>query len=191
MLHLTNKTRSCLYTVLLLITIQPAHAEQYARFVYEGDISYGRVSGQTIHFLEDGLFPMSETTDVTASIHDVTWLPPTEASKIFAVGMNFSSHRASKASAPPPLFVKLPSSLTGHNTPIDLPPDAGNVHYEGEMVLVIGKKAKRITKDEAADYIFGITASSASQPVTTFPREHGNAQICNGCEARLQMVLDR
>ena len=42
--------------------------------------------------------------------------------------------------------------------PIVFPPDAKNVHFEGEMVLVIGKKAHDVPEVEAKQYVFGITA---------------------------------
>ena len=41
-----------------------------------------------------------------------------------------------------------------------LPPDAKNVHYEGEMVIVIGRKASRVSKEEAKSYVFGVTAGN-------------------------------
>ena len=67
------------------------------------------------------------------SIAAVTPLPPTQATKVFAVGMNFASHLASNATGAPPLFLKLPSSLIGHTANIELPDDAENVHFEGEF----------------------------------------------------------
>ncbi len=41
-----------------------------------------------------------------------------------------------------------------------LPPDAYSVHYEGEMVIVIGKRAVNVTEDQAAGYVFGISAGN-------------------------------
>ncbi len=143
-----------------LLQVNSALAEQYARFSYLGAEHYGVVQGDHIQLLEAGLFPLSKRLDTTVSIEDVDWLPPTDAKKVFAVGKNFSSHIASRASGPPPIFPKLPSALTGHNTHITLPADATNVHFEGEMVLVIGKRAKNITEAQAGDYIFGITVGN-------------------------------
>lgn len=144
----------CALSVLLA---QSALAAQYARFSHDGETRYGKVSGDQLQILEAGLFPLSALTDEFVSADDVEWLPPTQASKVFAVGMNFASHLSSRASAPPPLFLKLPSSLTGHNIPVNLPADANNVHFEGEMVLVIGKEAKMVSQENAGEYIFGVT----------------------------------
>lgn len=74
--------------------------------------------------------------------------------------MNFASHIASTGDAPPPLFLKLPTSLVGDQADISLPADAGNVHFEGELVLVIGKEAKDVSEAEASSFIFGVTAGN-------------------------------
>ena len=140
--------------------ISHANAAHFARFLYEGEVHHGRVSGEKIYLLSGGLFPLSAETGDSVSSSDVQWLPPTEAKKVFAVGMNFASHRRSRASAPPPLFLKLPSSLIGHKAPIVLPADAKNVHFEGELVLVIGTQAKNISEEDAPKYVFGATAGN-------------------------------
>lgn len=142
--------------VALLFTSQ-ASAESYARFSYQGDVHYGRVSGERIHIIKGTLFPMGAESGESVAMDEVEWLPPTDAQKVFAVGMNFASHRSSRASAPPPLFLKLPSSLIGHEKNIILPNDAKNVHFEGELVLVIGQQAKDLSEEEASKVIFGAT----------------------------------
>ena len=144
-------------TLCMLLPQQAVFAAKYARFSHQGETHYGRVSGERLLILEGGLFPLSAPTDQSVHKDEVEFLPPTVASKVFAVGMNFASHLSSRADAPPPLFLKLPSSLTGHNMPVILPDDADNVHFEGEMVLVIGKQAKNVSEEAAKDYIFGVT----------------------------------
>ena len=135
-------------------------AEHYARFETGGETYYGRLEGQVLRQLEGGLFPLSTLTDKTHRLSEVSLLPPTHATKVFAVGKNFASHIASSARKPPPLFLQLPSSLTAHGAKIELPEDARNVHYEGELVLVIGKQARNIPEAEAGDHIFGVTVGN-------------------------------
>lgn len=146
--------------IAALLFATQANAEQYARFIHDGDVHYGRVSGERIHLITETLFPMGSESGKSVPISEVTWLPPTDARQVFAVGMNFASHRSSRASAPPPLFLKLPSSLIGHGSPITLPSDAKNVHFEGELVLVIGQQAKNVSEENAPKYIFGATAGN-------------------------------
>ncbi len=155
-------TISALRTSLLvcLFFTATAEAQHFARFTYQGETYYGRVDADRINLLESSLFPLSAETGKSVSVNEIKWLPPTEAQKVFAVGMNFASHIASNSSAPPPLFLKLPTSLTGHQQTVNLPADATNVHFEGELVLVIGTRAKNVSEEEAANYIFGATVGN-------------------------------
>jgi 2-keto-4-pentenoate hydratase/2-oxohepta-3-ene-1,7-dioic acid hydratase in catechol pathway len=85
---------------------------------------------------------------------------PVSPEKVFAVGMNFASHLSSPSDLPPPIFLKLPSSLALTGQKLIMPEDASNVHFEGELVLVIGKEAKNLTESEAKDAIFGVTVGN-------------------------------
>lgn len=60
----------------------------------------------------------------------------------------------------PQPFFKSPSSLTANDTNVVIPKDAGVVHYEAELVIVIGRTAKDVSKEEAADYVFGVTCGN-------------------------------
>ena len=60
----------------------------------------------------------------------------------------------------PQPFLKPTACLTPHLSEIRLPNDAGPVHYEAEMVLVIGKRASDVSPQEARDHIFGITCGN-------------------------------
>ena len=57
----------------------------------------------------------------------------------------------------PYFFVKANSAITGHNDPIILPRGRERIDWECEMNIVIGRTAKRVTRDNAAEYIFGYT----------------------------------
>lgn len=57
-------------------------------------------------------------------------------------------------------FLKPTSCLVPDGADIVIPKDAGVVHYEAEMVIVIGKKAKNVSKEQAKDYIFGVTVGN-------------------------------
>jgi len=132
----------------------------YVRYKFQGQAYYGVLSGQMITRLKGGLFPLPELSDDRVALRDVVLLPPSDPAKVFAVGMNFASHMPSDADAPPPLFLKLPSSLVGHGQDILVPSDAQSIHFEGELVIVIGKKAKNIKEEDAEDYIFGVTVGN-------------------------------
>lgn len=62
-------------------------------------------------------------------------------------------------SIPQPFF-KSPGSLTAHETSIVLPDGAEEVHFEAEMVVVIGREAENVAEEDALDYVFGVTCGN-------------------------------
>src|SRR5262249_58167548 len=60
--------------------------------------------------------------------------------------------------AEPVLFLKPPTTVLDPGRPIKLPPGVGRVDHEAELAVVIGRRAHRVAKAQAWDYIFGITA---------------------------------
>lgn len=140
--------------------IASAQAETFVRFEHEGVTSFGVLDEQTISERSGDMFGASKPSGRTFQRNSVRLLPPSAASKVFAVGMNFASHISSASDAPPPLFLKLPTSLAGDGQNIVLPEDATNVHFEGELVLVIGKRASKISQAEVPAHIFGVTAGN-------------------------------
>lgn len=137
-----------------------AQIEYFARFEHNQQISYGRIVGDKIEPIKGDLFAKPISYKPAIALSSVKLLTPTIPKTVFAVGMNFSSHMASSSAAPPPIFLKLPSSLIASGEVIYLPKDAKNVHFEGELVLVIGQRAKNITQADARKVIFGVTAGN-------------------------------
>jgi 2-keto-4-pentenoate hydratase/2-oxohepta-3-ene-1,7-dioic acid hydratase in catechol pathway len=98
-----------------------------------------------------------------ASIETVTLQPPiAPGAKIICVGVNYPERNAeykdgSDAPKYPSLFVRFASSFVGHGSPIVRPPESLQLDYEGEIVLVVGKRGRRITEAKAHEHIFGLT----------------------------------
>ena len=81
-------------------------------------------------------------------------------SKIIGVGLNYRDHAAEQNKPLPELpmlFGKAPSSLQAHNGPIMLTEDLTQVDAEAELAIVIGKPARAVKREDAADYIAGYT----------------------------------
>jgi cyanophycinase len=135
---------------------------KYVRYsTAAGATSYGILDGETIHELAGDLFSNPTRTGRDVPLASVKLLAPCVPSKVLAVGLNYRSHLGTREPAAyPGLFAKYPTSIIGPEENIVLPEDAGNVHYEGEMVLVIGKRAKDVPAGQAASYIFGVTAGN-------------------------------
>lgn len=138
---------------------------RYARFRAGGRTAYGLVAGETVAEFDGGLFGARRPNGKTHRLSAVELLYPVEPSKVLALARNYRSHLNSGAApAPEPkrpeFFYKPPASLQHPGKPIVLPPDSTDVHYECEMVVVIGKRAHNVTKAEAASHVFGITAGN-------------------------------
>ncbi|MDA0240633.1 MAG: fumarylacetoacetate hydrolase family protein [Proteobacteria bacterium] len=127
---------------------------KYVRYQQGDTVGYGVLDGTTIHVLNGDFLTGAKPTGATIALSAVRLLPPTKPSKVLAIGLNFASHGSSSGN--PPVFAKFPSSVIGHEADIVIPPDAGDLHYEGEMVIIIGKRAKNVPQDQVSDYIFGI-----------------------------------
>lgn len=88
----------------------------------------------------------------------------TKPEKIVCVGLNYLDHieEVQNEDVPksPVLFSKFNNALAAHNENIPFPKYGENVDYEAELVLVIGKKAKDVSKEEALDYVFGYSAGN-------------------------------
>ena len=140
---------------------------RYVRISGSDGESYGVESGSRIELLDAAPWHGGQRTGKTVEASDVTLLAPAEPSKVIAVGYNYVSHREDmthEENRPipehPPLFLKLPTSITGPETDVMYPTDASDLHFEGELVVVIGKTARNVSADNAGDYIFGVTAGN-------------------------------
>jgi 2-keto-4-pentenoate hydratase/2-oxohepta-3-ene-1,7-dioic acid hydratase in catechol pathway len=113
--------------------------------------------GDTPHLIEGDLYS-SAVAGETITVGEGELLAPAAPGKIVAAAVNYVSH-AIRRDPPtkPELFYKPISSLIGPGDQVVLPPDADIVEAEGELVLVIGKRIKNVSVDDAAAAIFGYT----------------------------------
>jgi 2-keto-4-pentenoate hydratase/2-oxohepta-3-ene-1,7-dioic acid hydratase in catechol pathway len=148
-------------SALLTPHLQIGQVTRYVRYSHEGRTAYGILDGETIRELEGDLFASPRPTGRTLRLPEVRLLAPCEPSKVIAVGLNYRSHLGDRpVAAYPGLFAKYPTSIVGPGADIVMPPDATDLHYEGELVIVIGRRAKNVSPEEAPAYIFGVTAGN-------------------------------
>lgn len=89
--------------------------------------------------------------------HPPVWNP----GKIICIGLNYKEHaeesssEAAQADEYPSLFLRVASTLVGHNQPIVVPRCSSDLDYEAEMVAVVGETCRYATKDKALDYVAG------------------------------------
>jgi 2-keto-4-pentenoate hydratase/2-oxohepta-3-ene-1,7-dioic acid hydratase in catechol pathway len=133
----------------------------YARFEIDGKRSYGLVNNGKVEEIEGGLFDVPVLTGKDFQLDKVKLLVPCEPPKVLAVGQNYMSHLGErKTPKNPEMFYKPISCLQDPDGPIELPADAEDVHYEGELVLIIGKTISKASRQEAAAAIFGLTCGN-------------------------------
>lgn len=93
-------------------------------------------------------------------LDQVRFLPPVCPSKIVCVGRNYAEHARELGNAVPAeplIFLKPPSSLNAHRAPIVYPSLSSLLSYEGELGLVVGRRARRLPAAAAWDCVAGFT----------------------------------
>lgn len=134
---------------------------KFVRYQEQGKTSYGILEGETIKEISGGLFGDRAETGRSVKLGDVRLLCPCEPTKILAIGLNYRSHLGSQQPPRnPEIFYVAVSALLETGGDITPPPGAHNVHYEGELVLVIGRKTRKVTAAEAESCIFGFTCGN-------------------------------
>lgn len=114
-------------------------------------------------------FSLAKLEELAASVpveelvsdQDVTYRPVlSEVGKVLCLGLNFAEHaNETKAARPlyPVVFARYPSSFVGHDRPIHLPPVSSHFDFEAEIAVVIGKRAHRVSRDQALAHVLGYT----------------------------------
>ena len=137
-----------------------------ARFMHHGVVAYGSVKDDgNIEYLTGSPFSGNEIrgTGESVALSEVTLLAPVENPRIFGAGFNYVSHiKETTWDTPtvPMLFVKPESALAGPGDAIIYPKDGEVVHYEAELVVVIGRTARRVSEADALDYVLGYTCGN-------------------------------
>jgi 2-keto-4-pentenoate hydratase/2-oxohepta-3-ene-1,7-dioic acid hydratase in catechol pathway len=97
----------------------------------------------------------AERTPVDA----VELLPPVpDPLKIVCIGLNYRAHAAEAGIEPPDaptFFAKFRNALAAPGATVSLPPASGKVDYEAEIAFVVGRRASRVSPEEAASYVAG------------------------------------
>ena len=133
----------------------------FARFEKDGARAYGIVRNGLIEELRGGLWDDPVPSGRRFALDEVKLLVPCEPPKILAVGQNYVSHLGARSvPSKPEMFYKPTSSLQDPDGPIVLPPDAEDAHYEGELVVVMGKTIRHATPEQAVAGIFGVTCGN-------------------------------
>jgi 2-keto-4-pentenoate hydratase/2-oxohepta-3-ene-1,7-dioic acid hydratase in catechol pathway len=134
-----------------------------ARYRTGDGVFHGAVEGNTLRRLAGDVFSGIAEAGVTDRLDAVQLLAPLEPTRIFGAGLNYVSHIEEMNLKRPPvplLFMKPPTAVVGPDEPIVYPRDATDVHFEGELAVVIGRRVRRASEATALDAVFGYTCAN-------------------------------
>ena len=138
-----------------------------ARYTTGEDPTYGLVDGAGEKIAElqgDPLYQPIALTGATALVEDVRLLAPViPRSKVIGVGRNYAEHArelGNEVPAEPLLFLIPNTAVVGPGDPVVMPRQSRDVHYEGELAVVIGRMCKDVSRQDAAKVIFGYTCAN-------------------------------
>jgi len=134
------------------------------RFQRDTVRAYGVLEGDTIDRIDGTPFETITRTGQKVPLSEAQLLAPVEAPNVVAIGLNYRTHAVeSKMDLPerPLLFLKASTSIIGSEEPIVLPAMAPDeVDYEAELCIVIGRKARNVSEDEALGCALGYTCGN-------------------------------
>ncbi len=140
-----------------------------ARFAGEDDPQFGVIGDEdgvpTIGVLRgDPLYAGLELTGQKVPLDDVRLLAPViPRSKVVCVGINYLRHAAELGGDVPDeplIFLKPNTSVIGPGEPVLYPEQSSDVHYEGELAVVIGRICREVSAEDAPKVIFGYTVAN-------------------------------
>lgn len=131
------------------------------RFRYRKKILYGLLKEDVLFPVRGSIFRNYRIEDSPIPISEVTLLPPVIPSKIVCVGRNYREHAeelGNPVPAEPLLFLKPPSAVIGPLQAIIYPEESQRVDYEGELAVIIKKRASQLPEDAPwQEYVLGYT----------------------------------
>jgi 5-oxopent-3-ene-1,2,5-tricarboxylate decarboxylase / 2-hydroxyhepta-2,4-diene-1,7-dioate isomerase len=127
---------------------------RHARIEHDGRVVEGELDGDAVR-----------AGGLELKLDEVRrWLPPVEPGKILATHLTYRSraeeYRMAQLPRTPSYFMKPPSSLSAHREPVVRPKGCRFLNYEGEIAVVIGRRCRGASVDDALDYVRGYTVAN-------------------------------
>ncbi len=140
---------------------------RWARIDDGGTPRYGIVEGENIELVEGDLFAPGGRLGRSVAVDAAAFLPPVIPRTFYAAGQNYAEHVRAIARAAnrepvlpdkPDVGYRAVNALIGHGQPIVKPADSTDAfQYEGELVVVIGRRARNLSERDALGCVFGYT----------------------------------
>jgi len=124
---------------------------------------YGWLLDDKVGEISGNIFGRYQRKEALTPLSDVKLLAPSEPTKIVCVGRNYVEHAkelGNEVPKVPLIFLKPPSSIISNGETILLPPQSAQVEHEAELVVVIGKRGRHVTAENAKKIILGYTVGN-------------------------------
>jgi 2-keto-4-pentenoate hydratase/2-oxohepta-3-ene-1,7-dioic acid hydratase in catechol pathway len=161
-----------------------------ARFTTGDEPQYGVLTGDVdelgipaedttvVALAGDPLYVGVQLTDTTLQLADVRLLAPVlPRSKVVGIGKNYAAHAAEmggEVPAEPLMFLKPNTSVVGPGDPVYYPRQSSEVHFEGELAVVIGRICRDVPRERVSDVVYGYTVGN---DVTARDLQRGDVQF--------------
>jgi 2-keto-4-pentenoate hydratase/2-oxohepta-3-ene-1,7-dioic acid hydratase in catechol pathway len=151
------------------------------RYRNQQGVSWGDLEGGTVYPTDLWGRRNGDATTLSA----VTLLAPCEPRNIVCVGKNYAKHIAEMGGTEnlpqePGLFLKALNALSNPGDPIPYPSWTQELHYEGELAVVIGRRLRNVSESEALDFVLGYTCAC---DVTARDKQRSDLQWVRGKSA--------
>jgi len=147
----------------------------------------GWLEGEQVRLGEGTWIGDLRSTEHVLPLHAVRLLAPVEPSKIVAAATNYHRHAEEMGRAipaTPKIFLKAPSAIVAHHEPVEIPPLTERVDPEAEVALVVGRRLRGVSPEEAKAAIVGVmplndvTARDFQRADGVFSRAKGFDSFC-------------
>ncbi|PWT84274.1 MAG: 5-carboxymethyl-2-hydroxymuconate isomerase [Proteobacteria bacterium] len=148
-----------------------------------GAVRYGVAGADGAYWRAEG-DPFEELRETAEAADLQQWLAPVEPTMIWCIGQNYRAHSQEVGMTIPDwpvVFAKGPHTAIGHGQAIEVPRygRTDEVDYEAELVVVIGKRCKNVTREQALDYVLGYTCGN-DVSARDWQLKTGGGQWCRG-----------
>jgi 2-keto-4-pentenoate hydratase/2-oxohepta-3-ene-1,7-dioic acid hydratase in catechol pathway len=134
--------------------------EGTARYALESEGTYRLVDGDVFETFIAPKQRAEAAEKAGREVKPARILCPVTPSKVVAIGLNYKDHAAEMNKplpSEPLMFMKPSTAVIGPGEAIRIPPGIGEIHYEAELGVVVGKRASRVSADNAMEHVLGLT----------------------------------
>lgn len=148
---------------------------KWMRYAHQGQPGFGTLADGRVQPHRGTIFGEHQPEGEPLDAADVQWLPPCEPRQVVALWNNF--HAAAQKNgwavpAEPLYFLKSPHAAAGHGEAIAaVPAEVGRVAFEGELVIVIGRRTHRVDPGQALSHVFGWTCGNDLTAIELLDRD--------------------